>query len=323
MKLSNCNFPLAHQETLTKLSAELQEAITLLREHTSFNENSEQRPVASKDSALLEQCFKLLSAQNDLVVDPIRTVHHFACTGGTLFSKCIASMPNVQLLSEVNPFSQSTAASQSGAFVPTDMINLLRQSSRGEDDAMIAEIFRAEIKAVYKNCINKGLRLVLRDHSHSHYCVGNNISIYPTLHQLLAGDHELRSIVTVRHPMESWVSLGKNNWISWQPATISEYAERYLKFLDAHRELPIFRYEDFVLDPKNVMNRICLALELPFNEEFGGLFQIFKLSGDSGRSGTRIEPRSKRLPDDNIKEQARASVSYQELCERLGYGDLN
>jgi len=34
----------------------------------------------------------------------LRTLHHLSCTGGTLFSKCLASMEQVALLSEVHPF---------------------------------------------------------------------------------------------------------------------------------------------------------------------------------------------------------------------------
>ena len=34
----------------------------------------------------------------------LRTIHHLACTGGTVISKCLAAMPDVALISEVNPF---------------------------------------------------------------------------------------------------------------------------------------------------------------------------------------------------------------------------
>ena len=36
----------------------------------------------------------------------LRSIHHLACTGGTLISKCIASMPDVALISEVNPMNR-------------------------------------------------------------------------------------------------------------------------------------------------------------------------------------------------------------------------
>ena len=36
----------------------------------------------------------------------LRSIHHLACTEGTLISKCIASMPDVALISEVNPMNR-------------------------------------------------------------------------------------------------------------------------------------------------------------------------------------------------------------------------
>ena len=35
-----------------------------------------------------------------------RAIHHFACSGGTVISKCVAAMPHVALLSEVNPLNR-------------------------------------------------------------------------------------------------------------------------------------------------------------------------------------------------------------------------
>lgn len=58
-------------------------------------------------------------------VSPIRTIHHMACTGGTVFSKCLAVMPNVALLSEVNPLNR-----YGSAFEPTNPLLLLERSYR-------------------------------------------------------------------------------------------------------------------------------------------------------------------------------------------------
>jgi hypothetical protein len=36
--------------------------------------------------------------------EQIASIHHLACTGGTIISKCIASMRGVYFLSEISPF---------------------------------------------------------------------------------------------------------------------------------------------------------------------------------------------------------------------------
>ena len=52
----------------------------------------------------------------------IRTIHHLACTGGTLISKCLGSMPDVALISEVNPLNR-----QGSQFEPTNPFNLFER----------------------------------------------------------------------------------------------------------------------------------------------------------------------------------------------------
>ena len=81
-----------------------------------------------------------LCAQHEAVVfsEPIRTIHHFACTGGTLISKCIATMPNTQMLSEVDPLS-TMLQSKKPKFALTDIIILMQQSTRGIESGLIID----------------------------------------------------------------------------------------------------------------------------------------------------------------------------------------
>ena len=39
----------------------------------------------------------------------LRTIHHFACTGGTVISKCLAALPQVMLISEINPINRHSS----------------------------------------------------------------------------------------------------------------------------------------------------------------------------------------------------------------------
>src|SRR5690606_17159391 len=125
---------------------------------------------------------------------------HFACTGGTLISKCLAAMPNVQLLSEIDPLS-SMHAPGVATFAPTDLILRLNQSTRGIGQDTLVEIFQAWLRIVVADCDRRGLRLILRDHSHSHFCIGDKIPDRPTLRELALDVGPVLSAVTVRHPM--------------------------------------------------------------------------------------------------------------------------
>jgi Sulfotransferase family len=301
-----------------RLAETLQEAVDLLREAEYPTLGTQLEPV--ERGTLLQQCLALCEAQQQRPPETVRTVHHLACTGGTLICKCLAAMPNVQLLSEVDPLStvQSSLAGKP-RFVPSDMGSQLRQSSRGTRPELLIQLFRSEMRLIHADASDMGQRLVLRDHSHGHFCHGPTVPDRPTLIELIPPEFPVAGIVTVRDPVASFSSLSQNKWLHFTPSTIDEYGRRYLEFLDRHAGLPIFRYEDFVARPAAVMQDMCDALALPFNEGFEDLFDVFKLSGDSGRSGRRIAPRGPRTDESTHRAAARESGYMRSLCERLGY----
>lgn len=267
--------------------------------------------------SLLEQCERLI-ARLPGELDPIRTIHHFACTGGTLISKCLACMPNTQLLSEVEPFSQMQTESFKG-FNPTDLIQQLRHGSRGTDTRLEAELFLAGLRVLYLDCQRKGLRLVLRDHSHSRYCVGAAVADTPPLRELVGSIVSVRAIITVRHPFDSYLSVQDLGWLHFEPATLDEYCHRYLRFLDENEGVPLFKYEDFVESPAATLSEMCKSLSLPFVEGFEQLFSVHRLSGDSGRSSDVIRAVKRRMVPDMVMAEAKESAPFETLCNRLGY----
>ena len=128
--------------------------------------------------SLLDECRALLQQADAKAPTPIRTVHHLACTGGTLIVKCLAAMPNVQVLSEVNPLSPQALAT-TPAFFPTDLARLSHASSRGADQQLLLDIFLAGLEVLYRNSFDNGLRLIVRDHAHR--SLSNSIQCDPSL----------------------------------------------------------------------------------------------------------------------------------------------
>lgn len=281
-----------------------------------------EKTIAEPLPSLLDQCFDLLEiSRTHDAASSIRTVHHFACTGGTLISKCLASMPNVQLLSEVDPTSKMTLESEN-AFAPTDLALLAWKSTRGVDQSLLAEIFRAGLIRIHEDARRRGLRLVLRDHSHGRFCVGQRPERTMDLRELVGNHFEIRSVITVRHPLHSFLSLSENRWGHFLPFTIDEYAIRYSMFLDQYSDCAMVRYEDFVEAPEETMREICRLLDIPFEPSFEEVFSGFQLSGDSGRSGPVISVRERRPVPENILAELEASVSWYKLCDRLGYASV-
>lgn len=269
--------------------------------------------------SLLEQCAAMVAQQPEDA--PLRSLHHMACSGGTLIAKCLSVMPNVTLLSEIDPLS-SIGMPQPGnvlPFRPSDLIFAGRGALRGIDDDVARRVFSAGLAELHIALGQQGRILCLRDHAHSQFCTKTDPMARPSLRKMMTDVAPLKSVVTVRHPMDAFLSLQRNGWVHFQPDTIDEYARRYMMFLDAYAGVEIHRYEDFVADPEAVMQDICTVLDLPFEPGFEPLLSAVMLSGDSGRSGLKIEPRPRRAVSDLMLDQARASDCFADLCDRLGY----
>ncbi|MEQ1486836.1 hypothetical protein [Methyloglobulus sp.] len=303
--------------SVENITAEIDAALDLLKGVFLARESMSSK--IKTPASLLEQCLDICAQQRSTQPDSIRTVHHFACTGGTLISKCIAAMPNTQLLSEVDPLSTSLNSLAQPQFAPTDMVKLLRQSTRGVDDKLIIKLFLSNLEIIYSEAVNTGQRLVLRDHAHSYFCKGDVIPIRPSLRDMVKSKFQVRSVVTVRHPIDSYLSLKSNEWIHFNPATFDEYCKRYIAFLRAYEDLPIICFENFIAAPLQIMQEICAILDLPFNEQFMDLFGVYKLTGDSGRSGDVIGSRPRREMRADMKEELFHTKNYEILNNLLQY----
>jgi hypothetical protein len=249
---------------------------------------------------------------------PIRIIQHLSCTGGTLISKCLTAMPNVVLLSEVHPLSRLHVDSRP-RFAPTDITYLALWGGFPFIDELSEKIFRADIDVISQHVRQLGKYLVIREHSHSDFMVGESPTGFSTIKELLKEDYPVLSVVTVRHPVDSYLSLLNNGWVHFVPETFDEYCRRYLLFIEQNEGLPVCKYEEFVQDPETELKALCDALDLPFNEDFEDVFDLNIMSGDSGRSSAVIAKRERRSYDDSFRTELRESSGYSELCKRLAY----
>lgn len=300
----------------TEVAEAVAESLSLFRQ-ASFRNRNDRHEASQPLPSLLELCEKYIAADRQQLHEPVRLIHHFACTGGTLITKCLACSPNIQVLSELDPL--STKAPGAGLYNPTDLIQLLENSNRSVSMNDKLTLFLASFDTLYTSSLRKGLRLLIRDHTHSHFCVGNQLPERPTLGDIFAGRFPTLSAVTIRHPLDSWLSLKNNDWIEFNPATPEEYAKRYLAFLEKYAGTPLFKYENFVESPDETLAELCRELDFPYPPDYRELFGAHRFSGDSGRRGSVISPRQRRSLDDNALETAKASKSFVSLCEKLEY----
>lgn len=306
----------SESDQLTLLQSIL-DALTLL-DATPGRNLLDLKSAASLPS-LLTQCEAMAGEFAEPRVEPVRIIHHFACTGGTLISKCLAALPNTLLLSEIDPLSRAVLRSYETRFRPTDLIFALRRSHREVSEETLADLFMAGLVRLHAVASAEGRRVVIRDHSHSHFCLDIDPHGRPTLRAIVARDLPVRSVVTVRHPLDSFLSMLAHKWIEFTPPTLEEYSRRYLTFLSFHAGLPIYAYETFVADPSGVLGQICTDLALPFHPMVLDAIGAISLSGDSGRKGDEIGSRSRRNVPEDVVAMAQASPAYDALCAELGY----
>jgi hypothetical protein len=253
----------------------------------------------------------------------VRTIHHLSCTGGTLFAKCLAALPKTVVLNEIDPHSSlALDANEQAPFNPRDIISLLHQSQANFDTNLIDKIFLNDIEMIASELSKNSIALVLRDHAHSAYLTGAHKRHCSTLKQLLGKRFQCLGLVTVRDPIDSYLSLQNNGWIHYNPSTFDEYCKRYIQFLEDHSDLRVFKYESLVESPQRAMREIANELQLEYSPDFEDHFFDFKFSGDSGRSGSLIEPRSRREYNDDFISEAKSSQHYQVLIKLLDYPPL-
>lgn len=299
-------------------------ALALIETHRGGSGGAAPLPVPHAEArtpvplpSLLEQCRALIAEVAAEPLPPLRTLHHLACSGGTLFARCLGALPNVRLLSEVDPLSEH--AHRGEKFFPTDLIGLTKFGTRPPGRAVLLEVFRAGLAVLCADSRRHGLDLVLRDHAHSHFCFGPALPDRPALREILAPGWALRSAVTLRHPLDSYLSMQAHDWLHFDRPTPEEYARRYHAFLDRHADLPWLRYEDLLADPEATMQRLCAALDLSYDPGFRQRFAAVRLSGDSGRGGLSIRPRPQRSCPADLARAAAKSESFVRLLARLGY----
>jgi hypothetical protein len=307
-----------------RLRASLEEAIELIDEsqllpsnaiekYKFFADKPSLRLDFSQAASLLERC-NSVDQQYEHAKPIMRIVHHLACSGGTLISKCISAMPNVYLLSELHPFSHLHLQSVKPKFLPSDIISLSKYAGIPDHKTLVLKLFEQGVNTTYKHLDDRACQLIIRDHTHSDYNLNELTEKGSSVVNALKDTFEIRSILTVRNPIDSFASLIKNKWEHFQPFTFDEYCRRFNKLLYDFEGSFIVKFEDFVSSPHTEMQKMCNFYGIPYSPDFDYLFDIFSVTGDSGRSSNIIGERVSLAPTEIIEESLK-SLEFKKICD--------
>ena len=312
-------------DDLKNMQRQLDDALNLLDKNDvsarpdSESTNSVNHLQLNEAKSLIERCEKAFENSALNTKPTIRVIHHLACSGGTLVSKCVAALPNVFLLSELHPTSRLHMGGGKPKFLPSDVITQSRYASVPDVDSLAWKIFTDSIKATEQHVSSFGGHLVIREHTHSDFCVGESFTTHSSVVEHLLSEFNVRRVATLRNPIDSYLSLLSNNWEHFQPKGFNEYCKRVHAFVSDYDAEQIIKYEDFVENPKDSVQRMAKALDLPFSDGFLDTFDIFKVTGDSGRGGSTIAKRERRELSSQLLKEITTSKYFKKIAKKFRY----
>lgn len=256
----------------------------------------------------------------------IRIIHHWACSGGTIISRSIASLQNVVLLSEVHPLAYLRLTKPELIYTPTDIVQQLCLPHNEADPAFCIAAWKGAITALAQKVAENKKVLVLRNHSHIDFFTGAQPGTEHFVTRILKDIHAIDALLTVRHPLDSWISIQRQDWDRhFRFSTFEEFCHRAILLVQASEGLPIMRYEEFTINPKEGLKAICRILNISPETLQPSALDAVKLSGDSGRCSNQILPRTRRPIPEAVLAEIEAmdrhgdASAYLQLCSRLGY----
>tara|TARA_B110000046_G_C13019699_1_gene410443 strand:- start:3774 stop:4340 length:567 start_codon:yes stop_codon:yes gene_type:complete len=183
-------------------------------------------------------------------------------------------------------------------------------------------IFKPALYETYQHVDEQGGTLILREHSHSDYYVSSSFTEKSVVRELLNQDFEILSLLTVRNPIDCYASLKSNCWLHFNPQTFKEYCIRVINFLSRMQKKQIIKYESFRRTPDKVMRKMYNVLQVEFNDSYQDLFDQFKVTANSGRTGEKIAIRWRREISPEFACEIKKSKTFSFLCKKYGFNPV-
>lgn len=263
----------------------------------------------------------------------IAIIYSLARSGATLMSRCIGCASGNVLLSEVNPrFSWFNPLVQAyqwyGLFSDREIMQFQSMQNLRYADAILR---------ISEKCRERGLNLIVRDWTHIDFTPGDYPvpAIYALSQEMALRDHfEIAQVAIVRHPLDTYLSVGKVPRIK-DRLSLNDYMAGFLKFARMAKSIGFVRYEDFCARPCTIIKGVCDTLGVDYADDFETRYATFtKVTGDiygakdtETVTGDAVGLRNKReiglpprreIPAD-VERDLAGCADYHVALETLGY----
>lgn len=237
----------------------------------------------------------------------LRVVIVYFRSGGTLLNRCLASIPNVVMMSEVGPLKNQVA----------------EQAKNWYGITLKSSTFVDSVRELNQICEETSRHLVVRLWVVGEFASGRRDSPAPTYrlsgyHALRETFDEVRAIALLRDPIDIWISRGCRS-----EGFFRNY-RRYVENVLAD-QIPVFHYEQLCRDPDGTMRLICERLSLPFDERYNEFHAWTNVRGDTnyetsrGRELKHIKRLKRRRIPRRFRNAINASQDMIAVNSALGY----
>jgi hypothetical protein len=248
-------------------------------------------------------------------------LHGLARCGGTVISRCLASMDNVVLLSEIHPLGPSfinarspgagmrfNAVAQAAAWYPflfkTGDEDWIKQQAQADNSV-------EHLEAIAQRVNEKGMHLVVRTWPNMDFFsdpFGQQPSYRLQQRDDMARVFDIHEAFIQRHPITQYLSM-INTGVAFarlkEPAGARGYLKGYRKFAELAARSKYIKYEDFIRAAQPAMTTLTHYLRVPYDAQFVNKWnQYNQITGDTKRMASdairkvndyRLDPAMQRL----------------------------
>ncbi len=243
----------------------------------------------------------------------------FARSGGTLLNRCLGSLPNVVVMSEVNPLGGGWGIEKEKS--PT---TIKAQAKKWYGINLKNDAFGKSALELSNICITKNKQLIIRDWSFINFTPHeyNNFNPPNKLLSLeeLKNDTGFIAFAFVRDSIDVWISRGM--------PPVKEFYTQYSRYINEllKNNIKIFKYEDLCKNPDFEIKKICEYIDIPYSESYKNYTDFLRVSGDiqnkqksRGIRSNKIIPMNRKTIYANKIAEINNSAQMIEVNKLLGY----
>ena len=254
----------------------------------------------------------------------IPIIYAYPRSGGTLVNRCLGSMPDNLILSEINPLGSVVSVPQQAQ----QWLNLLGEE---ELDSFNHQPYGQQILLLAKKAKESKQHLIIRD------WVAANFIHNPSKENILTPSFFLEQTLYLTHYglTPSSVAIARRAADVYESITrtfpylqldVQSFGEGYVTYAEAVKDYAIFHYETLCQDPQSQIRLICETLDINYDADFIHKFYEFdRCTGDNDlkKSSRGGQIKEIKLFPSPLESQSYIEAQNDENCRRadqlLGY----